>query len=594
MSHASLTPSFGYLGSFRLSTSPEDPQGEHSIPAARSFRRPGLHLELYANGEWTLFETEKSILALSGEAYWDDERLTVERLAVLLKGNSEIPANLDGSFLLLIIDLAAGVCAVCIDRTASKKVFFRSVGAGWIISNGLKIAAYPTSSLDAGALAAYLLNGIPLGGQTLFRDVHVLPEGTIARLTSGDLDIKPYWSYEIDESFEGRSERKLVAEFGELLFSGISARLRQDPRAMFLSLSGGYDSTCILASALRVLGPKNIRAFSYETRDARTTDADAKIAAEVCRHWKVDHRTIQIPTRSLSEIVESNARHAFATANPCLELAVWETLDQSLGFTSGTPRLFFGDNAFGHDPNWRLSTREDAMAWLPMPMLDDFNQLRPFLKDTEFEPTKNSFAEVLGKVLQRGATVYDPMNVKDFFYFDQRVPYALTSWRERFCGLHGQPVNPLLDARVLDFYRHVPREYRRRRKLYRMTVEAMYPEFLQRKRATSQGSSLSIRSLLQADAAWVQERIQSLHPELTEVASVESIGVLLRSLTGPAPTAPKRWKALARRLFKNTTLGEATRSYFPRSRYIERELILLRLLIADASLKMIAGSFQQP
>lgn len=301
-------------------------------------------------------------------------------------------------------------------------MFFRSVGAGWIISNGLKIAAYPTSSLDAGALAAYLLNGIPLGGQTLFRDVHVLPEGTIARLTSGDLDIKPYWSYEIDESFEGRSERKLVAEFGELLFSGISARLRQDPRAMFLSLSGGYDSTCILASALRVLGPKNIRAFSYETRDARTTDADAKIAAEVCRHWKVDHRTIQIPTRSLSEIVESNARHAFATANPCLELAVWETLDQSLGFTSGTPRLFFGDNAFGHDPNWRLSTREDAMAWLPMPMLDDFNQLRPFLKDTEFEPTKNSFAEVLGKVLQRGATVYDPMNVKDFFYFDSACP----------------------------------------------------------------------------------------------------------------------------------------------------------------------------
>ena len=320
-------------------------------------------------------------------------------------------------------------------------------------------------------------------------------------------------------------------------------RLRGDSLPRILSLSGGYDSTCIMASALRVLGPKELRAFSYVSEQGRAVNADATIAADVSRHWGIDHRTIQIPRPRLPELVEGNARQAFAAANPCGELGVWTNLDQRLDFVSGQARLFFGDNIFGHDQNWRLSSREDALAWLPMPGLEEFGQLHPFLNDATCETTKNAYAGVLGEVLERGAKIENPINLKDFFYFEQRAQHALMPWRERFCGQHGQAVNPLMDGAVLEFYRHVPREYRRRRKLYRMTVEAMYPAFFKRKRATTLGSALSFRSMLNADAAWVEERIRTLHPALAEVVSGPSLLALLPSLSGPAKTPEKHgWK----------------------------------------------------
>jgi asparagine synthase (glutamine-hydrolysing) len=303
----------------------------------------------------------------------------------------------------------------------------------------------------------------------------------------------------------------------------------------------------------------------------------------------VEHQTIDIPRFPLARIVEGNARAALSTANPCLELGVWETLDQTLGFTSGAARLFFGDNAFGHDPNWRLSTYADALAWLPMPDVAGFDQLRPFLSSDHFERTKLSYAEIFETLLQKGPASRSPVDVKDFFYFDQRVAYALMPWRDRFCGRHGQPVNPLLDARVLDFYRHVPAEYRRRRRLYRQTVETLYPEFFKRKRATSTGSTIVPRSLLQEDPSWVQGQIQSLHPALSELVSATSIGGLWPGLSAPASAAKTGMKARARKLLKNTWLGEAVRGYFPRSSAIPRDVILLRLLIADASVKMVVG-----
>ena len=586
MSEPGPPTSFASLGHFRISNCPgETPEKASGV--AWSYHSPAFKLELY-EGNWTRAESEESIVALTGEAYWNGERVSAERLEQLLKNGATIPPNLDGSFLLIIANLVSGSCMVCVDRLASKKAFYRQVGAGWTVSSSLQLAATTQAALNVGALAAYLLNGIPLGGQTLLQGIRILPGGSTALLKAGGLTVQRYWTYDIDESFAGKSEKKLVSEFGELLFDGIAMRLRGDSLPRILSLSGGYDSTCIMASALRVLGPKDIRAFSYVSAQGRADNADAMIAADVSRHWKIDHRVIQIPEPPLRELVEGNARRAFAAANPCGELGIWTNLDQRLDFVPGQARLFFGDNIFGHDQNWRLSSREDALAWLPVPGLEEFAQLSPFLNEATFEATKNAYADVLGEVLERGAKIENPINLKDFFYFEQRAQHALMPWRERFCGQHGQAVNPLMDGAVLEYYRHVPREYRRRRKLYRKTVEAMYPQFFERKRATTLGSALSFRSMLNADAAWVDERIRTLHPALAEVVSGPLIHALLPSLSGPAKAPEKSgWKPIARRWLKNTALGEATRGYVPRSRQIERETILIRLLIADGALRLL-------
>ena len=345
-----------------------------------------------------------------------------------------------------------------------------------------------------------------------------------------------------------------------------------DSRPLFLSLSGGYDSTCILASAIRALGSgKDLRSFSYRSSQDSLTDSDAVVAAEATRRRGVEHRIISIPDRNLSQIIDANAKQALATANPCTEFGLWDELDHALGFESGSVRLFFGDNAFGHDPNWRLATHADAMAWLPMPGPEEFSQLLPFLRENEGERVAKPFEEIFSEVLSRGASLSHAVDEKDFYYFEQRVRFALMPWRERFCSRHGEAVNPLLDSRVLDFYRHLPPEHRKRRRLYRKTVETMYPDFFRQKRATLQGSMIDLRLLFRNNSAWAKDRIHSLHPTLDSIVSAKALNSICEGLTTPGRKEGTGWKGMAKRLFKNTTLGETIRSLSPRSHQIPRE-----------------------
>ena len=179
--------SFASLGHFRISNCPRETP-EKSTGVTWSYHSPALKLELYEG--WTWAESKESIVALTGEAYWNGERVSAEHLARLLKNGTEIPPHLDGSFLLILIDLASGSCVVGVDRLASKKAFYRQTGAGWTVSSSLQIAAATPSTLNVGAFAAYLLNGIPLGGQTLLQGVRILPGGSTALLKAGGLTVQ--------------------------------------------------------------------------------------------------------------------------------------------------------------------------------------------------------------------------------------------------------------------------------------------------------------------------------------------------------------------------------------------------------------------
>lgn len=562
------------------------PEVNRDLPPGEDvfFQGSGVRLDLKSAGQWTVARSDHRCFALSGEVYRDYRRLNAGELASVAAAGGDWISSLDGSFILLEADREAAACRIYTDRTASRKIYYREDGSA--VSDSLRLVAGSKPHLDEGACAAYLLNGIPLGGHVLFKGVRSVPYATCVMVQRGKLALQSYWKYRVDGSRRGQTDNELADEFGELLYAGIAARLTGDSRPLFLSLSGGYDSTCILASALRAIGPDKIRSFSYQTRHGATADADAARAAEASQRSGVEHRIVQIPELSLEEIVAANARRALGAANPCPDVALWESLDESLGFNAGTVRLGFGDNAFGHDPNWRLASHADALAWLPMPGPAEFDQLRPFLRAEGGNRAEAGFGAIFEEVMSAGRGLTHPVDEKDFFYFEQRVTHALMPWRDRFCGRKGEPVNPLLDARVLEFYGQIPAEGRRRRRIYRRAVERMYPEFFRHKRATSQGSVIAPRGLFARDADWLRQRIETLHPAMAELVSIEFLRELLPAMTQPVAARESGMKWMARRLLKNSALGEKARGFFPRSIQVARDVILLRLLIADESMKV--------
>lgn len=99
------------------------------------------------------------------------------------------------------------------------------------------------------ALLDFLANNeLYAGGQSFYEGIHVLPPAHLGVLElSGSLQIKAYWHYpEADD--DGLSAEEAVSEFESLLNDAVRLRLRSDV-PVGITLSGGLDSTAILASA---------------------------------------------------------------------------------------------------------------------------------------------------------------------------------------------------------------------------------------------------------------------------------------------------------------------------------------------------------
>jgi asparagine synthase (glutamine-hydrolysing) len=101
--------------------------------------------------------------------------------------------------------------------------------------------------------------------QSAYADIAQLPGAQMLRLNDGHIMKTAYWSLQDLPDFT-ESEVELAARYRELLVDSVSLRVRSAQRPAF-TLSGGMDSSSIIASAVRVTGVKQ-HAFSTVYEDA--------------------------------------------------------------------------------------------------------------------------------------------------------------------------------------------------------------------------------------------------------------------------------------------------------------------------------------
>jgi asparagine synthase (glutamine-hydrolysing) len=213
------------------------------------------------------------------------------------------------------------------DRLGKKPLFFARLPDSGIAfaSEPKALALHPDVSgeIDGKALAQYLrLNYVPCN-RSLFAGVESLPPACYAEFDSrGRLRIARYWDLaaKFHEKRTFASEQQAAEELRDLIDHAVRARLVSDvPLGAFLS--GGVDSSTILASMLTRRDPTSI--YTFSSGFLEDSFDESRFAEQLARQFGAVHRTQTLDPRSLD-----------------LLPAVVATMQEPLADTSALPTFF--------------------------------------------------------------------------------------------------------------------------------------------------------------------------------------------------------------------------------------------------------------
>ncbi|MGE5404440.1 MAG: asparagine synthase (glutamine-hydrolyzing) [Candidatus Saccharibacteria bacterium] len=243
-------------------------------------------LDLSSNGWQPMSYTQRFHIVFNGEIYnYIELRTELEALGYSFKSSSDTEVllaayshwqtaafnRLVGMFALAILDTDAGKIIMARDPFGIKPLYYTK----W--SNGLAFASeIPTlldlpgvnRKVDPERLYDYLRLGITdHGSKTMFADVQQLPAAHYmeVNLSTQQINIARYWqlnlSHKIDISFEEAAEL-----LREKFLKNIRLHLRSDV-PVGAALSGGIDSSSIVAAMRSIEPDLDIRTFSYIADD---------------------------------------------------------------------------------------------------------------------------------------------------------------------------------------------------------------------------------------------------------------------------------------------------------------------------------------
>jgi asparagine synthase (glutamine-hydrolysing) len=181
---------------------------------------------------------------------------------------TELPGRLNGMFAFAIWDKERSRLFLARDRFGEKPLFYaREPGFLAFASELSALKCHPKvdTTLDVRSLQKLFGYGFFPAPRTPYKRVLKLPGGhwLSLDLKSDQTTLRRYWKFSLqpDASLLQRSEEDLADELDDLLIQAVKRRLISDvPIGMFLS--GGIDSSAVLAAASKLMDPGLIRTFT--------------------------------------------------------------------------------------------------------------------------------------------------------------------------------------------------------------------------------------------------------------------------------------------------------------------------------------------
>ena len=359
----------------------------------------------------------------------------------------EFAKKLNGSFVIVLVDKRKDCVAVVTDRVNSRRAFHSVYEGSHWVSNCLYSHPLTNVNLDHIGVAWYLVNKTVFNNRTLFEGVRILERASIHEMKSNELYRRQYWNYKFDYSYEGIEPKRLKVELTDILVESVRRRIK-DGSKVFLSLSGGYDSTAILGILRYKLHMDAVQCFSYIHSRTPSKNGDAYIAHKMANIAGYKHRMVQGYDGDIFKWINLNGRIGNGTASTCGEIdALIELFDQSN--LSHKRKLFIGDGCFGHSRS--LEPYRDVLDSLEIHNLGTNPVLSEFMEPEMCRHLQEGLEKDRKAIITKYPGINNLHDLHDLLYLDQRLSNYLLPHKEYFMGDFITVSNPFLDNDVLAF-----------------------------------------------------------------------------------------------------------------------------------------------
>lgn len=252
--------------------------------------RPTLHVLVF-NGEIYNHAELRAELVAQGELFSGHSDTEVLLRLLVREGEACLP-RLAGMFAFAYLNVEEGSAFLARDALGIKPLYYRDDRDSFAFASEVRVLRQDGDTVDADALRDFFLWGSVPEPQTLQTEIRQLPAGHWLQWKDGKHSIKPWHPVGPDRRTgplvsNGAKRPGAVSLTREALFESMRRHLVSDvPVGIFLS--GGIDSTAILALARQVVGPHaDLRTFSIGFDDPAFDESS--LARRTADHFRTRH-----------------------------------------------------------------------------------------------------------------------------------------------------------------------------------------------------------------------------------------------------------------------------------------------------------------
>ncbi|MFA5877265.1 MAG: asparagine synthase (glutamine-hydrolyzing) [Candidatus Paceibacterota bacterium] len=291
---------------------------------------------------------------------WRTESDTEVILAGFEQWGRGVFERLNGMYALAIHDRDTGVITFARDPMGIKPLYIARTPKGYAFSSEIKALLETGVSrvLNREAFNAYMRTLYVPASLTLFEGVEKFPPGHIGTIQNGALSIEPFtYSPEASplDSNDSQGLREAVQK----------AVVRQmvSDRPIGVYLSGGVDSSSILAAATEAGGSMNTYSIGFELDEEEEPEkfnADSVLAKRIAAHFGAQHHEFFIAPKDVLNLFEQAVYHLdepIGNATIAAQLALSRKARESVVVALTGDG---GDEIFGGYPRYLMSRRMDA------------------------------------------------------------------------------------------------------------------------------------------------------------------------------------------------------------------------------------------
>ncbi|MFQ5417792.1 MAG: asparagine synthase (glutamine-hydrolyzing) [Myxococcota bacterium] len=323
------------------------------------------------NGEIYNFRELRQELVDDGYRF-DSNCDTEVILNLYLRDGEKLLERLNGIFAFAIWDSRSRSLLIARDGVGVKPLYYAETPSGVVFASELKALLHESSverTLDHDAIRHHLLYLWCPSPLTMLTSVRKLEPGHAMWVTSGRIAKRwQFYDLPLDQEFVDWPEEDAIVQVRKYLTRAVDRQLVSDvPVGAFLS--GGMDSSSVVALAQRRMGVEKLQCFTIGFTDAEAQAegmaADLPHAQAVAKHLNVDLHTIYVG----SEMVDNLQKMLFYLDEPQADPAPINALFISqVAREHGIKVLLSGaggDDVFtGYRRHFALM-QEPLWSWLP-------------------------------------------------------------------------------------------------------------------------------------------------------------------------------------------------------------------------------------